>query len=204
MDSHIYENRRKPQQERSEKRVVELLEAAAQEFADVGYGATTVKAIAKRAKASIGAVYQYFPDKASVANALRSRYADEIQERWKVFEEASREASLEQRVHGFVDLMVVFMGERPAYLTLLDAPAEASIDVETKMRIRGLLASVFQARRSNLLPKEADRIAGITLEMIKGMNTLYLKAKRSERAEIIREYKLVLTFYLRARLSQTK
>jgi len=45
-------NRRIPQQERGERRVAELLEAAAFELAEVGYYAATMKAIAKRTGAS--------------------------------------------------------------------------------------------------------------------------------------------------------
>jgi AcrR family transcriptional regulator len=72
MDSGISINRRIPQQERGGRRVRELLEAGASEFAEVGYDAATMKAIAKRAGASIGAVYQYFPNKESVVSALRN------------------------------------------------------------------------------------------------------------------------------------
>jgi hypothetical protein len=70
-DSDVSVNRRIPQRERGERRFAELLEAAASEFAEVGYDAATTKAIAKRA--SIGAVYQYFPNKAAVVSALRTQ-----------------------------------------------------------------------------------------------------------------------------------
>src|SRR5882757_10141102 len=98
MDSDIPANRRIPRQERGERRVAELLEAAASEFAEVGYDAATMKAIAKRAGASIGAVYQYFPDKAAVASALRTRYANEMEERWIHLEEATTGLSVKEPV----------------------------------------------------------------------------------------------------------
>jgi len=43
-----------------ERRVAQLLEAAGAEMAEVGYEATTMTAIAERAGASIGTLYQYF------------------------------------------------------------------------------------------------------------------------------------------------
>src|ERR1700739_936651 len=102
-------NRRIPQQDRGERRVAELLEAAAAEFAEVGYGAATMKAIAKRAGASIGAVYQYFPDKQAVVRALRNKYVNEMEVQWMKLEEPTAGLSLKERTHGFVDVMIRFI-----------------------------------------------------------------------------------------------
>src|ERR1700754_1915756 len=109
MDSDISVNRRIPQQARGERRVTDLLEAAASEFAEVGYDAATMKAIAKRAGASIGAVYQYFPNKAAVLSALRTQYVNEVEERWTHLEEATAGLSVKERVPRFVDVMIRFM-----------------------------------------------------------------------------------------------
>src|SRR5260370_37048426 len=65
-------------QERGEKRVTDLLAAAEQLFASSGYEATTMNAIASLAGASIGSLYQFFPNKESVGSALLNRYVDEI------------------------------------------------------------------------------------------------------------------------------
>src|SRR5215472_18523201 len=115
MDSGMPVNRRIPQQERGERRVAELLEAASVEFAEVGYDAATMKAIAKRAGASIGAVYQYFPNKAAVVSALRDQYVNEMEERWIHLEKAMAGLSLKERTEGGIDVMIRFMEERPAY-----------------------------------------------------------------------------------------
>ena len=56
-----------PQQERSSRRLASFLDAAAELFAEVGYEATTMTAIAERSGSSIGALYNYFPDKQAVA-----------------------------------------------------------------------------------------------------------------------------------------
>src|SRR5437016_13390810 len=121
MDSYISSNRRIPQQQRGERRVADLLEAAASELSEVGYDATTMKAIAKRAGASIGAVYQYFPNKEAVVSALRTQYANEMEGRWIHLEEATVDLEIKERTERFVDMMVSFMEEYPAYITVLDA-----------------------------------------------------------------------------------
>jgi AcrR family transcriptional regulator len=59
-----------PQQERSARRLAGSLEPAAELFDEVGYEASTMQAIADRSHSSIGALYNYFPDKESVAATL--------------------------------------------------------------------------------------------------------------------------------------
>ncbi len=68
------EKRRVPTQERAKKRVERILEAAAHVFADEGYEAATMEAIAARAETSIGSIYQFFPNKLSVFTALARHY----------------------------------------------------------------------------------------------------------------------------------
>jgi len=73
-----YARRRIPVQDRSERRVADFLEQAAAVIAEVGYEATTMTEIASRAGASIGAVYQYFPNKEAITAALRAQYVKEL------------------------------------------------------------------------------------------------------------------------------
>ena len=196
MGSDISGNRRIPQQERGERRVAGLLEAAAAEFVEVDYDAATMKAIAKRAGASIGAVYQYFPNKAAIVSALRTQYVNEIEERWIHLEEATAGLSVKERTQGFVDLMIRFIEERPAYTTIIDAPADSKRDKKTRDRLRERLANVIRTRRPAFSQEQAYRVASVSLQMIKSMNTLYADAKPQERLEIAKEYKLALIAYL--------
>ncbi|MDQ2711302.1 MAG: TetR/AcrR family transcriptional regulator, partial [Acidobacteriota bacterium] len=53
--------RRVPRQERGERRVAALLEAAAAEIAEMGCEGATMSGIAERAGACIGSLYQFFP-----------------------------------------------------------------------------------------------------------------------------------------------
>jgi AcrR family transcriptional regulator len=65
--------RRVPTQERSRKRVETILDAAAAVFAETGFEAATTEAIADRAKTSIGSLYQFFPDKIALFEAVAAR-----------------------------------------------------------------------------------------------------------------------------------
>jgi AcrR family transcriptional regulator len=81
--------RREPQLERGERRVAQVLEMAAVVLAEFGYEAATMTEIANRAGASIGTVYQYFPNKEALVQALRKLYVAEMVRRWERLEEAT-------------------------------------------------------------------------------------------------------------------
>jgi len=66
--------RRVPTQVRAKKRVERMIDAAAHVFAEEGYGAATMEGIAARAETSIGSIYQFFPNKLSLFNALAEHY----------------------------------------------------------------------------------------------------------------------------------
>jgi len=160
-----------------------------------------MKAIAKRAGASIGAVYQYFPNKEALVSALRAQYVKEMEGRWMKLEEATAGLSVKERTHGFIDLMTGFVEEHPAYMTILNAPANSKRDKKVRDRLNEQVARVLHARRPTISEEEAYRVAGVLLQMIKGMNALYAAAKSQERREIVKEYKLALTAYLEKRFS---
>ena len=201
MSSYLSTSRRIPQQERGERRVAQLLQAAASVLAEVGYDAATMTEIAERAGASIGAVYQYFPNKEAVVQALRNQYGNEMREHWTNLAEFTDGTSAKQIAHRFVDLMVGFVEEHTAYFAVLDAPVKFRRDPEGRNRLRVHLANLFRGRKTTLSQERAYRMANVSLQIIKSMNALYAEADSKEREELVKEYKLALTAYLESRLS---
>lgn len=65
--------RRQPVQQRSAKRVERMLDASAELLDEMGYEALTTTLIAKRAGVAVGSLYQFFPDKKAVIQALTQR-----------------------------------------------------------------------------------------------------------------------------------
>jgi AcrR family transcriptional regulator len=65
--------RRQPVQRRSAERVERMLDASAQLLEEVGYDALTTTLIARRAGVAVGSLYQFFPDKRAVVQALTQR-----------------------------------------------------------------------------------------------------------------------------------
>jgi AcrR family transcriptional regulator len=192
--------RRVPQQDRGERRVAEVLEAAAQVIADVGYEAATMTGMAERAGASIGALYQYFPNKEAIAFALRRQYGDEMEARWAPLTIEGSRLTIRQIVDRIFDVVIDFMENRPAYIPLMSAPKNLKRDPAARNRLREHFATLFRQKQPQLTPETALRIANVTVQIVKGMNPLYTDAKPAERPEIARELKLLLTAYLTTRL----
>src|ERR1700735_2478069 len=75
MSTEIQTLAKEPKRERGKQRVAALMEAGAELFAEKGYEATTMTEIASRAGAAIGSLYQFFPSKEALAEALFNRFA---------------------------------------------------------------------------------------------------------------------------------
>ena len=80
---------RAQQRTRGHARVAALLEAPGTEFADKGYDTATMTAIASRAGASIGSLYQFFPTEDRIAGALLESYLNILAETFHKLREAA-------------------------------------------------------------------------------------------------------------------
>lgn len=70
--------RKTPRQQRSRQMVESLIDATARVLAERGLDATTTNHIAEAAGVSVGSLYQYFPDKDALIEALLRRMVDEL------------------------------------------------------------------------------------------------------------------------------
>ena len=73
--------RRVPVQGRSVARVARMLDACAELVDEIGYEALTTTILAERAGVAIGSIYQFFPDKRAVVQALTLRSLEAYLER---------------------------------------------------------------------------------------------------------------------------
>ena len=121
-----------PQQERSSRRLAGFLDAAAELFVEVGYEATTMTAIAERSGSSIGALYNYFPDKQAVALTLLGQYAQEMEEQWRPLMEQAENLTHREFASLFIERITEIFQVRPAYLRLLAVPIRLRRDPATK------------------------------------------------------------------------
>jgi len=69
--------RKEPRQARSRATVATIVQAGARILSDEGWAGFTTNRIAELAGVSIGSLYQYFPDKLSLVDAIRHRHLDD-------------------------------------------------------------------------------------------------------------------------------
>jgi AcrR family transcriptional regulator len=193
-----------PQQARSARRLAGFLEAAAELFAEIGFDATTMQAIADRSKSSIGALYNYFPDKQSVAATLLGGYAEELQWRLKTLMEHSEKLSTPQFAGLFIDCIVEFAQERPAYLNLHTAPIRFRRDPAARQALRAIIANAFQSKNPSLSPERSLLAANVAVQIIKGTINLYLESDAKTKPLAVAEFRRVLTSYLEEVLSEKR
>lgn len=97
--------RKAPLQQRSRATVDTIVEAATRVLARRGWARFTTNEIAEVAGVSVGSLYQYFPNKLAIAEAIRQRHLDEVLEALAGPGE-EEPVTLERRVARFVDGVV--------------------------------------------------------------------------------------------------
>jgi AcrR family transcriptional regulator len=196
MSNEIPTAAKEPKRERGKQRVAALIDAGAELFAEKGYEATTMTEIASRAGAAIGSLYQFFPSKEALAEALFDRFA----ERW-----AASFAQVEARAPGrsareladlFVDHKLRQQMDRDAAIAL--STAVAGIVERRKPlgdALRGRIASILSAGAPALGPDEAAAAAIIVNQVMKMVPAL--AASEDERAAaLIGEARKLLALYI--------
>lgn len=138
--------RKAPRQQRSRATVDAIVEAAARVLARRGWARFTTNEAAAVAGVSIGSLYQYFPNKLALAEAIRRRHLDEV---LAVLPAASGEpVGLERRVERLIDGVVAAHAvDQALHRVLLDevplAPrsSQERFEAEYLQRYRVLIAA---------------------------------------------------------------
>jgi AcrR family transcriptional regulator len=104
--------RKEPQQARSRAMTAAILQATARILDERGWAGLTTNAVAEVAGASIGSLYQYFPNKLALIEAVRRRHFDEV---LAVSHHATdNETPRARRIETFVDGMIAVHSRHPA------------------------------------------------------------------------------------------
>ena len=195
-------------QARGERRIAQIVAAAAEVFAEVGYEAATTNAIAARAGISPGSLYQFFANKDAIVQALTERYAVEMgQAQEAAFDVAELLAlPLDAAVARVLDQLVAFASAHrafPALFARTDLPpgltaATAQLHEATVSRVAVLLA----ARAPHLSPDDLHRTATVAVQLTKAVMPLILR-EGAEALRYERELRLALAGYLGAALGVT-
>ena len=184
-----------PKRARGVQRVAELLDAGAALFAEQGYEATTMTQIAQRAGASIGSLYQFFPSKEVLAEALFGRYVERVA---LLLEDLAKRASGLSPVgvaNKLVDLMLDVRLDRDAAAALSSSVAGIA---ERRKPLRGAtrrqIAATLRAANIRLSEKAAAQAAAMIAHVLKIVPTLAKEEEEGGQALVAQARKMLAAY----------
>ena len=196
MSIEILPTAKEPKRERGKQRVAALIDAGAELFAEKGYEATTMTEIAQRAGAAIGSLYQFFPSKEALAEALFNRYAERAAASFARVEELAPGRTARELADLLIDYKLALRTDRDATIALSSSVAGI---VERRKplgdALRGRIASILRAANRALSEDEAAAAAVIVSQVMKIVPAL--AATENERPlPLIGETRKLLALYI--------
>jgi len=149
--------------------------------------------IAGRADSCIGSLYQFFPNKLSVAEALRDQYVKEIEQSWIALAGEAADLTPTVLAGRLVGLQIEIVRSHPVLLALLDVPPAS---YRRRELIRARIAAVLTSHNRRISKTTALRVASVVQQVTRGLLVLYAKTDGRQKRAVIEELKSVLTGYL--------
>ena len=110
--------------------------------------------------------------------------------------EQAKNLSHRQFASLFIERITEIFQVRPAYLRLLAAPIRLRRDPAAKRALRANIANAFRAKNPSLSDERAMLAANVTVQIVRGLITLYGEADDKGGDSIVAEFKKALTLYL--------
>ena len=203
MKSKNHHLRRQPKQKRGQERVEQILDAAAIVFDEMGFEAATTHAIANRANTAVGSLYQFFPDKLAIFNALELRHVERVYVMW---EKLLCPEVIQLPFADFIRTLVTQVQQlleqptsRVVFIQFFTSPTIfRNIDVSFTQEVIQFMAKLFQARNPNLTSKRSSILAEICVNASNTLTLLALKTSEAHGQEIISEIEALMRAYLEA------
>jgi AcrR family transcriptional regulator len=192
--------RRKPQQDRGQKRFEEVLDAAEQVIAEVGVEAMTTNAVAARAGAGMGSLYHFFANRDAIVTALAERYVRAMRPLTEYAERPElHQMPLADLADAIVDPLAEFFHRSPAYRHVYHAvnqPGSRGVfECELHDSVVANVAAIVTARMPRLAPARARIHATVAVELVHGMLGAAFSAPAARRRPLIEETKRLIALY---------
>lgn len=196
--------RRQPQQQRGQQRVAKILLAAAQVFSEGGYAAATIQQIADRASTAVGSIYQFFPDKSVIFQALVAKHIHHTDIIEDQFFASDLYRPLRQLVDEYID----------AYSSYFEHPIPRCIAIQCQLQPTPELlafwetwperletaiqrhANFYRQRNPNLSVTKSELLTEVASNIIQNLVSTAIKSDENHRREIYAEIKDALYGYL--------
>jgi AcrR family transcriptional regulator len=190
-----------PRREKGRARVAALLEAAGVEFAEKGFDAATMTSIAARAGASIGSLYQFFPTKDVLANALLETYLATLIGEFERLRELAPALDAAALAHRLAPALIAFRAAHPAFAPLVETPGRSlPAAAGVRQRLRREIAAVLSAKAPRMKAAHALVCAAVVQQLMKAAIAIHGETSFTHRAAVIDELERVMASYLETAL----
>lgn len=189
---------KEPKRKRGIARVAKLLDAGAAVFAEQGYRAATMTEIAARAAAPIGSLYQFFPNKDVLADALVARYAEHVEAALDRIRAQVADLDGSQLADRLLDVLVAHAAERSLALSLLDARWEQPGVRPGVLResLRKRITEILMLWRPQLPEEQAEAMSVVLFQAMKSLVQLHEEKRYPGKTEAIAHWRGWVQRYL--------
>lgn len=193
--------RRLPKQDRAELRIRHIVDAAEEVIGKKGITNATMHEIAERSSTSIGGIYQYFPNKELLVEALRARHLRELDARLASMQKAqeSGRPGAGALSDMLVNLLVSFTARFPAYRHLFFSNEHECQNFADDARLLGRFTKLFGRHCLGLSEAEIKGVAQTALVIIKGILDMSVRMPWEAHTQLVSEARHALYVYLRSR-----
>lgn len=193
---------REPTRKRGHERVAALLNAAASCFVEKGYDAVTLTEIAARAGASIGSLYQFFPSREALVQALLAEYTEALYARLATLVAQAGTWDIDQLGTQLIGFLVLFRRRYPAFAVLAEsASLPASHGTTIRKRLRAELQAILR-QKSPSMPLVTLQAATIVVQqLMKAALAINAEPGLPDRKNALAQLERALQLYLRSILS---
>lgn len=193
--------RRAPQQARGRRRIDAILDAAEQVLAESGYDGATTNAIAARAHTSIGSLYQFFPNKDAIMQALGQRYIDRCSAAFApLLSPVAADLPLDVWIDRIVDALDTTQksnqGFKELFCSAATTPELAAADNAMHRQFIIGLESALAARMPHIDPERRLVCAEIGVRTAEAVMPLLAESTGERRAVVLAELKTLLSAYM--------
>ncbi len=182
------------------QRIASILDAAETVFAHMGYEEATTNHIAAQAGISPGSLYQFFSNKEEIAQALATRYTEELQRTYDaVFSVEAASLPFSLWLDQVIDALLAFHFAHPAFHILLNTPVSSRVTSLTHAlphELQSRFELGFERRAPTLSPAQRSLSATMSVQLFKAVLLLVLQAEEAERRLLVCELKTALRRYL--------
>ncbi len=156
------------------------------------------------ARAPIGSLYQFFPNKEALADALLERFAERLDQALLGIEYRAKSISIHELAEELLGLLIGFREERAAASALMDVVQQRSNRAaEIRQAHRRHVARILKTRFPKLSLKRAEIMGLVVVHLMKAAARQSTETDPAVNTAVMKELKQALTLYLGDQLSSS-